>query len=457
MTSATQNVRPNIIFILTDDQGYGDLACHGNPWINTPNLDRLHDESVRFTNFHAGTTCAPSRAGLLSGQYSNKVGVWHTIKGRQILSDNTKTIAHELRENGYRTAIFGKWHLGDNYPFRPQDKGFDEVLVHKGGGVGQAPDYWGNDYFGDTYYHNGVAEKFEGYCTDVWFKNAIRFIERADKPFFCYIALNAPHSPYHVEPEYSKQYAANSQIPNPDFYGMITNIDMNIGILRKKLKALKIDDNTILIFMTDNGTAAGVKFDKQGQVASGFNAGMRGTKGSVYDGGHRVPFFIHWPNGNLPHRSKEIDIITSYVDFMPTILDLCHIKIQPAAHLDGKSLVPLIQDKNNWPKRYLFVDTQREEFLVKDKDACVMDDRWRLLKVKGKTELYDIKTDQGQIHNIAVQYPDIVKKMEVAYEKWWANTSVSNDKYNRILVGSPRESEVTLSSHDCHSEGRNPA
>ena len=457
MPCAGQNVRPNIIFILTDDQGYGDLACHGNPWIKTPNLDLLHDQSIRFTNFHVGTTCAPSRAGLLSGLYPNKVGVWHTIKGRQILSADAKTIAQVLSENGYHTAIFGKWHLGDNYPFRPQDKGFDEVLIHKGGGVGQAPDYWDNDYFGDTYYHNGVAEKFEGYCTDVWFNNAIQFIERTNNtPFFCYIALNAPHSPYHVEPGYSKEYDANIQIPNPDFYGMIGNIDKNIGMLIKKLKDLNIDNNTILVFMTDNGTAAGVKFDKQGRVAAGFNAGMRGTKGSPYEGGHRVPFFIHWPNGNLPHN-KNIDVITSYVDFMPTILDLCNINMQPSTHFAGKSLVPLLRDNNNWPERYLFVDTQREEFLIKDKDACVMDDQWRLLKVKGKTELYDIKADPGQINNIAAQYPDIVKKMELAYEEWWANTSANKDKYNRIIIGSPYETEVALSSHDCHSEGRNPA
>lgn len=457
MVCVSQNRKPNIIFILTDDQGYGDLACHGNPWIKTPNLDQLHNESVRFTNFHVGTTCAPSRAGLLSGRYSNSTGVWHTIKGRQILSADTKTIAQELKENGYHTAIFGKWHLGDNYPFRPQDKGFDEVLIHKGGGISQSPDYWNNDYFDDTYYHNGVRERFTGYCTDVWFNNAIQFIEQnKNKPFFCYLALNAPHSPFFVEPQYSDQYQGNSQVPNPNFYGMITNIDKNIGLLRKKIRNLNMDDNTILIFMTDNGTAAGVRFDKQGKVASGFNAGMRGTKSSPYEGGHRVPFFIHWPNGNLNHN-KAIEEVTSYVDFMPTILDLCKIKTGYTIPFDGKSLVPLMRDHRDWPSRYLFVDTQREEFLVKDKDACVMDDQWRLLKVADNTELYDVKADPGQLHNVANQYPDRVKAMEQAYDEWWASVSAGKNAYNRIVIGSHHEPEVTLSSHDCHIESSNPA
>jgi arylsulfatase A-like enzyme len=174
--------KPNIVFVLTDDQGYGDLACHGNPWIKTPNLDQLHYESVTFSNFHVATTCAPSRSGLMSGNNCNRVGAWHTIMGRSFLSTNFKTLPSYLQEAGYTTGIFGKWHLGDSYPYRPQDRGFDEVLIHGGGGVGQTPDYWNNDYFDDTYLHNGLAKKYKGYCTDIWFDESIKFIKQSENP-----------------------------------------------------------------------------------------------------------------------------------------------------------------------------------------------------------------------------------------------------------------------------------
>ena len=317
--------KPNIIFILTDDQGYGDLGCEGNPWIKTPSMDTLFAESVRFTNFHTGTTCAPSRAGLMTGKYCNKVGVWHTIKGREILSSEENTLAGWLKEAGYRTGIFGKWHLGDNYPYRPQDRGFDEVLIHGGGGVGQEPDYWNNDYFDDTYFHNGKAEKYNGYCTDIWFSEALKFIENnKNGPFFCYLSTNAPHHPYYVEAKYSDPYKNNPDIPHPDFYGMISNLDENLGRLREALDSLGLSTNTILVFMSDNGTSGGVEFGKDGEIMAGYNAGMRGKKGSPYDGGHRVPFFLYWPDGGIP-GGKDVSTITSYIDFVPTILDLCGI------------------------------------------------------------------------------------------------------------------------------------
>ena len=173
--SQTSKKQPNIILIMTDDQGYGDLGINGNEIIQTPNLDKLGLESIRFTNFHVATTCSPTRSGLMSGAHCNRVGAWHTIIGRSFLSAEFPTIAEYLQDAGFHTGIFGKWHLGDNYPFRPQDRGFEEVLIHGGGGVGQTPDYWNNDYFDDTYFRNGKAEKFSGFCTDIWFEEAISF------------------------------------------------------------------------------------------------------------------------------------------------------------------------------------------------------------------------------------------------------------------------------------------
>ncbi len=447
-------IHPNIIFILTDDQGYGDMGCHGNPWIKTPNTDRLYSQSVRFTNFHVGTTCAPTRAGLMTGKYCNKVGVWHTIKGREILSSEETTLAESLKKVGYRTAIFGKWHLGDNYPYLPQYRGFDEVLIHGGGGVGQQPDYWDNDYFDDTYFHDGQPEKFNGYCTNIWFTEALKFIKKnKTTPFFCYLATNAPHSPFHVEKKYGYLYKNNPNIPNPNFYGMITNLDENLGKLRETLDSLGIAQNTILIFMTDNGTSGGVEFDEDGGVILGYNAGMRGKKGSPYDGGHRVPFFLHWPGGRIA-IGKNISNITSYIDLMPTILDLCGVLSSTDISFDGISLKPLIYGKGGrWPKRVLFTDTQREEFLVKYKQFTAMTDRWRLV---GKDELYDILTDPGQENNVAGEHPEIVKRLLSAYEKWWTDVSWNADQYNYIKIGAI-ENPVRLNSHDCHMKEGMPA
>jgi arylsulfatase B len=181
--------RPNVVIVITDDQGYGDLACLGNPIIETPAMDALHAESVRLTDYHVSPTCAPTRGALMSGHYTNRAGPWHTIMGRSFLRPESTTLGEVFRDNGYRTGMFGKWHLGDNYPYRPIDRGFEEVVSHGGGGVGQTPDYWDNAYFDDTYMKNGKPEKFEGYCTDIFFAEAERFISKCSEkgePFLAY-------------------------------------------------------------------------------------------------------------------------------------------------------------------------------------------------------------------------------------------------------------------------------
>ena len=294
--------RPNVVLVLTDDQGYGDLGCHGNPIVKTPNLDRFHGDSVRLTDYHVGPTCSPTRAGLLTGHYANSTGVWHTTGGRSLLRKDEYTMANMFADAGYRTGMFGKWHLGDSYPFRPEDRGFQEVVRHGGGGVGNTPDYWGNDYFDDTYCANGVWTHYAGYCTDVWFNLGLDFIERhRDEPFFCYITTNAPHLPHIVDPQYTEPYLPPVS-PNESrarYYGMLANIDENFGVLRDRLRQWGLEDNTVLIFMTDNGSAGGVDVDAEQLVTSGHNAGMRGKKGSQYDGGHRVPLLMRWPTGGL--------------------------------------------------------------------------------------------------------------------------------------------------------------
>jgi arylsulfatase A-like enzyme len=443
VTNRKSQKQPNVILVITDDQGYGDVGCLGNTVIQTPTLDRLHEQSVRLTNFHVGSTCAPTRAALMTGRYCNRTGVWHTVMGRSLLRKDEVTMADVFSAGGYRTGIFGKWHLGDNYPFRPQDRGFQETLIHGGGGIGQTPDYWDNDYFDDTYRHNGRAKKFAGYCTDVWFDEALRFVElNKDKPFFVYLTTNAPHSPFNVAEKYSNMYRGKN-VPNPEFYGMITNIDENMAGLLEKLKLLGLEENTILIFMTDNGTAAGFR------AGRGYNAGMRGTKGSEYDGGHRVPCFIRWPGGEFDFGT-DVDQLTAHVDLLPTLIEMCGLERPRGVKFDGMSLAPLLKNKKtSWPDRVLVTDSQRIEHPQKWRRSAVMTDRWRL--VNGK-ELHDMKSDPGQKNNVADKYPDVVEKLRRAYEDWWWGVSQRFDEQCEIIIGSGRENPVRLTCHDWHGE-----
>ena len=443
--------KPNVIIVITDDQGYGDLACTGNPIVKTPNLDEFYNQSVRLTDFHVGPTCAPSRSGLMTGRYANRVGVWHTIGGVSILREKEVTMATIFQNNGYETGMFGKWHLGDSYPSRPQDKGFKHVLAHGGGGVGQTPDYWGNDYFDDTYFENGAPKKVEGYCTDVWFGEAMKYIEQnKDKPFFCYISANAPHLPYNVPKAYYDKYK-DEAIPEKlkKFYGMISNVDDNFKRLQEKLKQLKLDDNTIVIFMTDNGTAAGYK-EVNGKMY-GYNANMKGIKNSEYEGGHRVPFFISYPAGGIS-GGRDVNNMLAHLDVLPSLATICNLKL-PKLELDGSDISSLLLNKDAVFKRdYLVTDSQRVQAPIKWRKSAVMSDKMRL--VNG-IELYDISTDPGQDKDLAAQFPDVVAKMRGYYNEWWSSVSTEFNQFPVIIVGSEKENPVILTCHDEHVHDSN--
>lgn len=425
---------PNVIVIMTDDQGYGDIARHGNKEIRTPNLDRLYDQSVRLTDFHVDPTCSPTRAALMTGRYSSRSGVWHTIAGRSIMRKDETTLAQHFARAGYRTGIFGKWHLGDSWPYRAMDRGFAESLVIAGGGITQTPDAWGNTYFDDVYLRNGMPEKQKGYCTDVFFRAAGDFIEKADGPFFCYIPTNAPHSPYNVRPEDAAPYR-KAGLPETQarFYGMISNIDANIGKLFDRLQTLKKDDNTIVVFLTDNGTAAG------------WPAGMRGQKGSAYEGGHRVPCFWRWP-GKL--KPRDVPGLTAHFDVLPTLLDLCGIERKHTLPLDGVSLRTALQG-GAVPSRTLFVHSQRVETPVLWRQSTVMTDRWRLIDGK---ELYDLKADPAQKTDVAADHPSEVKKLRTAYVGWWESISVRFGESVPLVIGAKEQNPVELNAHDWHGE-----
>jgi len=447
-SAAAQAKPPNVILVMTDDQGYGDLGVHGNKMLKTPQLDALARESIRFTNFHVDPTCAETRSALMTGRYSCRTGVWHTIMGRSLMRADETTMAEVFAANGYATGIFGKWHLGDNTPLRPQDRGFQEVLIHGGGGVGQTPDRWGNDYFDDVYFHNGKEKKFQGYCTDIWFQGAMNFIEaNKQQPFFCYIPTNAAHGPYLVDPKYSQPYV-DAGVPQPtaNFYGMIANIDENMVLLDKRLKQLGLQENTILIFMTDNGTAAGgLRRPKKGQWP-GFNAGMRGQKGSQYEGGHRVPLFVRWPKGNLG-ESRSVDRLTAHFDLLPTLIDLCQLKGPTDVKFDGTSLQPLLRNDGKFPERTLVAHSQRVERPEMWRKCSIMTEQYRLIDGE---QLFDILADAGQTKNIADDHPDVVKALRKDYEKWWADVSTRFDEYVRIELGSPSDNPARLTCHDWH-------
>lgn len=445
--------RPNVIIILTDDQGYGDMSCHGNPYLKTPELDRLYAHGVRLTDFHVDPTCAPTRAALMTGRYSARTGVWLTYGSRHHLRRDEITMADVFKQNGYRTAIFGKWHLGDNYPFRPMDRGFDESLIHGGGVIWETPDWWDNNYYDDTYFRNGEPEKVKGYCTDVWFTEAAEFIEKnQDRPFFVYVATNAPHGPLHVPERYRKPYEEEVGKRRAAFYGMIVSIDENLGRLRAKLKELSLDRDTILVFFNDNGTSGGVTLSgdgRNGWETGGFNAGMRGRKTSRYEGGHRAACFIRWPKGGLDD-GRDVNGVTAHIDLLPTFIDLCGLEFEDKKRFDGISLAKTLRS-GEAPERTVVVHDQGrfgkpvgEGLLIKDKDYSVMRGSWRLVG----EELYDLNHDSGQRTDIAARHPEVAERLRDEYETWWKHISKKSNEYCPFVINPSKQQSVLISSQN---------
>jgi arylsulfatase A-like enzyme len=433
-TAPARPVRPpNIIIVLTDDQGYGDLGCHGNPVLKTPNLDRLHGESIRLTDFHVAPMCTPTRGQLLTGTDALANGAMNVSSGRTLLRTGFPTIADAFSKQGYRTGIFGKWHLGENYPYRPQDRGFQESLWYPSSHIGSAPDHWNNDYFDDVYRRNDRPEAVKGYCTDVFFDEAMKWIKGGDKPFFTYLPLAAPHGPLYVPQKYRDLYKDQPR-GVASFFGMIANIDENMGKLDAFLRETGLRDNTIVVFMTDNGGTNGV---------SVYNAGMRGKKIDLYDGGHRVPCFIRWPAGGLRPPGDVADL-TLVQDLFPTLSDFCGVT-PPAG--SGLSLARLLRgEASSLPDRMSVIQFSRMNAPVPKKgDACVLWNKWRLVN---DHELYDIAADPAQKTDVAAGHADIVAKMRDHYERWWAKVEPGMNVPARIVLGTSHENPATLSPCD---------
>ncbi|MEO6181780.1 MAG: arylsulfatase [Verrucomicrobiota bacterium] len=426
-----QPSRPNIVLVMTDDQGYGDLGFTGNPILKTPHIDGFARESVRFTDFHVSPTCAPTRAALMTGRHEFRSGVTHTIFERERMSLKAVTIAQLLRDSGYTTGIFGKWHLGDEDPYQPGQRGFDEVFIHGAGGIGQtyagscgdAPD---NKYFDPAILHNGSFKKTKGYCTDVFFQQSLNWMnEKREKksPFFAYIALNAPHAPLDCPEEYRKHYEGKVDENTAKFFGMIQNIDDNFGRLLARLKEWNIERDTLVIFMTDNGGTTGVKV---------FNAGMCGQKATPYEGGTRVPSFWRWPAGFKGGR--DCKALTAHMDVFPTLAKIAEAGIPRKLPLDGRSLLPLLQNPQaSWPDRFLFTHVGRwDKGKVEEsrfKNCSVRNSRFHFVN---DSELYDLKTDPGEKQNVIMDYPKVVKKMRSVYNRWWNEILPALENENAI-------------------------
>jgi arylsulfatase A-like enzyme len=449
--------RPNVILILSDDEAYGDFGCYGNTQIHTPAFDRYYRESVRFSNFYVQPVCSPTRACLMTGRYLFRGGLIDTYRGVSMLRPNEVILAQALAEyGGYRTGIFGKWHLGDHYPLRPNERGFQESLVCTGGGIGQIDDPIDNPYIDPILYHNGKAEQYHGNCTDIFFDEALRFVEaNRALPFFVYIPTNVVHEPLEVPERYAAPYRAMGlSDPVSKLYGMVTNLDENIAKMFSKLEAWGLDRNTVVIFLTDNGMGGPKRY----------NAGLRGSKTQVYEGGIKTPFFVRWP-GRF-EGGRDVDRIGAHIDVFPTVLDICGVPKPAGLQLDGSSLLPLLEGKTaGWPDRTLFIQQARPDRYGWDvprlyTNCAVRGQQYKIVMSAssgdrfsrpvgmGETELYDIGQDPGEQHNLAAEHPEVVFEMRRQYEAWFWEVMKGLNPPVRNQLGTPYENPVRLGPQD---------
>jgi len=472
MSFAQEKPHPNVILIITDDQGYGDLGITGNPHVQTPVIDKFANESIRFNNFYVSPVSAPTRSSLMTGRYSLRTGIRDTYNGGATMASNEFTIAELLKQANYKTGIFGKWHLGDNYPSRPSDQGFDESLIHLAGGMGQVGDitnYFKGDksYFDPVLWHNNKKEAYEGYCSDIFTEQAIDFIDKnKETPFFCYLSFNAPHTPLQVPEKYLLQYKdidpssgfEDSKLPFVQMtekdkedarkvYAMVANIDDNLAKLFQKLDDLNITENTLIIFMTDNGPQQ-----------TRYVAGMRGRKGNVYQGGVRVPFYIKYPL--LFNKNKDIENIVAHIDILPTLAQICNVKLPKEKVIDGKSLLPLIMDEEvDWANRPLFSYwTRRYPELYYN--MALLKGSYKLV---GKTdynaqiedfELFDLEKDPYEQKNIVLENKVIANNLKEELDEIYTELISSENLLNPPIcsIGTGFENPVILNRNDASGQ-----
>ena len=473
-----QAERPNVIVIMSDDQGGGDYGFLGNKVIRTPELDAMFERSAMLSRFYVSPVCAPTRASLMTGRYNYRTRCVDTYRGRAMMDTDEITIAEILRDAGYRTGIYGKWHLGDNYPLRPMDQGFQDCLVHRGGGIGQPSDPIGAEgkYTDPTLFKNGVETPMKGYCTDIYFESAMKFIASSvaeEKNFFTYIATNAPHGPFHDVPEelYQKYLKVdfrpillNKNIqPNrlktetdklARIAAMITNIDENVGRLFRKLDALGVRENTIVVYLNDNGPNS-----------MRYVGNMRGMKTHVDDGGVRSPLLFHWPAKVDPLKTSAA--LCAHIDVLPTILDACDVPAPADRKIDGRSFLPLLTSDNaSWPTRQVVLQTHRGNVPQKYHHFSLHEDSWKLVHPSGfgkesfsgppQLQLYNLSKDPRQQNDVSTEHPEVFKRLKQSYEDWFADVSSTRpNNYDppRIVVGTVHERRSVLTPQDLRRDG----
>ncbi len=445
--------QPNVLLILTDDQGYGDLALHGNNKIDTPVLDRLAKQSTRFERFMVCPLCSMTRATLLTGRYNLRTGCASVTRGVESVRPEEVMISEVLQNAGYVSGCFGKWHIGENYPSHPRGQGFDDFF-------GMPQGHWDN-YFDPVLEKNGKMVATKGFITDVLTDAAMQFISQNQKrPFFCYLPYNAPHTPMQIADRYYNKYKARGLDNKPAaIYGLVQNIDENIGRILKHLDQLGIADNTIVIFLSDNGA--------EGPQGSRFNAGMRGMKGTVHEGGVRVPMFVRWP-GKI-EADKVLPQLAGHIDLLPTIAQLCEVDLQKVKTkpLDGRSLVPLLLgDEKQWPKdRMIFTRNPGWKSLVgatgkpivenikQPFPGSVRTENWRCVNEGKDWELFDMRSDPGESKNVAAQHPQVVARLSNAYLKWFKDVTSVPITRPVIQVGYPEWPEVKMTVPEAYFTG----
>ena len=439
--AAESGQQPNVVLIMTDDQGYWDLHCHGNEQIDTPHLDGLAAQSVRFDRFYVQPVCAPTRAGLLTGRYYLRTGLYNTRFGGDSLGLNEVTVAQLVKQVGYRTGLFGKWHLGRYAGYRPHERGFDEFLGHYHGHIEEYD-------FPNQLVHNGNAVTARGYVTDLFTDAALDFIEENRRqPFFCYLAYNAPHSPFVVGTSHDrlpqgdklieKYLTRGLPLREARIYAMCEIIDSNVGRVLQKLDDLELAEDTVVLFLSDNGG-----------VSRAFKAGLNGGKATTYEGGVRSPLFVRWPGQFTP---ATVDLLTSHVDLTPTICELAHATLPDDRVIDGRSLVPLLSGRSSKPV-HEFV------YYTWDRFTPNPDTRWGIsgqkfkLSTNGTTgaqnvamRLYDLHKDPGEMQNVAKKYPEVTAAMRKSFVAWFDDVT-AGQKYVPvpIPVGDPAENPVEI-------------
>lgn len=432
--------QPNVVVILTDDQGWGDLSLHGNPNLSTPNIDSMARQGAEIDRFYVCAVCSPTRAEFLTGRYHNRSGVYSTSAGGERFNADEQTIAEVFRAGGYATGCYGKWHSGMQYPYHPNARGFDDYY-------GFCSGHWGN-YYSPMLEHNGRLVKGDGFIVDDLTNRTIRFIDsHRDQPFFVYLALNTPHSPMQVPDQHWQKFAEKEIVPDPEpanakrekllhtraALAMCENIDANVGRLIKHLDRIGVGEDTIVIYFSDNGPNG-----------SRFNAGMRGRKGSTNEGGLRSPCIVRYPRGIKP--GTKVNRIAGAIDLLPTLADFAGIEFDARKPLDGRSIRPLLTGAgDDWKSRLMFS--------AWNKKATVRDDRYRLQLTGG---LYDIINDPREKNDLTQQQPKVMKRLKKDLDDWLGQTALksSRDPATRPITLAHPDAEFTqLPSRDAKPHG----